>query len=91
MVVVAGLESDGGSWCCFHVDCLLWNIFCECQVMHKPCHMQHTATHCVAVCCSVLQCVAVCQVMNKSCHVQHTATHCVAVCCSVLQCVVGHE
>ena len=57
MVVVAGLESDGGSWCCFHVDCLLWNIFCECQVMHKPFHMQHTATHCVAVCCSVLQCV----------------------------------
>jgi len=58
--------------------------------------LQHTATHCVAVCCSALQCVAVADLL---CHIlcvytyahqvtndtlQHTATHCNTLRCSVL-------
>ena len=38
--------------------------------------------HCVAVCCSVLQCVAVCIRQGPRKH------QCIAVCCNVLQCVV---
>jgi len=41
--------------------------------------------HCVAVCCSVLQCVAVCSSVTVRCSV----LQCVAVCCSVLREVEG--
>jgi len=40
--------------------------------------LQHTATHCVAVCCSVLQCVAVCcrgrSALSHSCVCIHMRT-----------------
>jgi len=59
--------------------------------------------HCVAVCCSVLQCAVVCDTSRYTCllhrrHILQNSHHtcctlrcsvlqCVAVCCSVLQCV----
>ena len=48
-----------------------------------------TCSHCVAVCCSVLQCLAVsCSVLQ--CHaVSCSVVLCIAVCYSVLQCVAA--